>query len=223
MTKISCILPTYNRASWAIARIKEILLSEVDLEIIVVNDGGEGFEFSDPKVKIINLLENSSSVSIPRNIGITHSQGEYICNIDDDVISHQSKFISLSKLLDETDTELVFGQRIEIKNGVIINSPVFDSWNPLSPHGWGIDNGQIMYRRSVYEKIPLVFSKRACDWELAKKIQTISTPFISTREVVCTYIWHDKNRSLDDSTKIKSIYPGNFRKYFQWGEIPNEV
>lgn len=224
MTKISCILPTYNRIDLATQRIEELLNSTYkDIEIVVINDGGDKFEknLSD-KVKIINLDKNSGSVSIPRNIGITHSVGEFICHVDDDVVQYPKKLELLCSALSQYDTDLVFGQRCELKENKL-SYPYIGDWEPQNPNGWGVDNGQIMYKRSVFKKIDLVFSRRACDWELAKKIRSVSNKFISITDVVCCYIWHDKNRSLNSQTKNIEIYPGKFKNYFKWGNIPDRI
>ncbi len=225
MIRVSCILPTFNRRNEARTRIYEILKHNNEkVEIIVVNDGGTDIgPNSCDRVKIINLPFNSGSVSIPRNIGITHAQGEYICHIDDDVIQYPRKIQILSKMLDESDTKLVFGQRNEMRNGQIQPTPQKLEWNPTSLNGWGVDNGQIMYRRDVYKDIGLCFARRACDWELAKKIRPISKPFLATREPVCCYIWHDSNRSLNEATKTTPIHPGRFKEFFMWGTIPETV
>lgn len=212
---ISCILPTFNRINFLQMRINELLAAvNCDLEIIVINDGGKNIKCNSNKIKIINLTDNSGSVSIPRNIGISHCQGDYICHIDDDVIQYPRKFEILAQLLEKNNTHLVYGQRYEIKNEHIIKTSNITEWNPKEDGSWGVDNGQIMYKRSIYNHIPYVFCRRGCDWELAKQIRKISNPFVSTNEVVCGYIWHNNNRSLNDNTKIKKIYPSKYKKYF---------
>lgn len=227
--KISCIMPSYNRLTKAKARVNELFMqSYTNWELIIVNDGSKEsydsiLDDTEGKVTLINLPENSGSVSIPRNIGITHATGDYICHIDDDVIQYSAKLLVLSNLLDKHNTDLVFGQRFEVRDNKLFDVPNRTEWDPTLPQGWGVDNGQIMYRKDVYKKIDLVFSRRACDYELAKEIRKHSNPFISTQEKVCTYVWHESNRSLDDSTKTKVIYPSKFRQFFKWGNIPESV
>jgi len=238
MRLVSCILPTYNRPQWAVQSIDFILNSGYDnIEVIAVNDGGEKFEYNDSRVKIIDLEKNSRSVSIPRNIGLSWAQGEYICHVDDDVVTLPHKFTVLAETLDNSDALLAFGQRHELyvdkmedtlldtyKKGQRTAPPMKLEWNPNAPMGWGVDNGQIMYRRSVYDKIDPVFSRRACDWELAKRIHAVSEEeFIGIRHPVCVYIWHDKNRSKDDETKKKRIMPRNYMGYFNPDNLPTSL
>lgn len=226
--KISCIMPSFNRLEQARSRIYDIQNQNYsNWELIIVDDGStqnyDSLLTKDNRIILIRLPSNSASVSIPRNIGITHCTGEYICHIDDDVVQHPNKLFLLSNLLDNYDTDLVFGQRLEIRDNLLIDVPARIEWDPSLPNGWGVDNGQIMYRKSVYEKIDLVFSRRACDYELAKQIKKYSKPFISTPQKVCTYVWHKSNRSLDDSTIIKPIYPSKFKEFFNWGNIPDKI
>jgi glycosyltransferase involved in cell wall biosynthesis len=229
--KVSCILPTYNRPLFAVDRIFDMFnQSHKDWELIIINDGStkdyslfKMYLEKDPRIKMINLEANSGSVSIPRNIGITHATGDYICHIDDDVHQYPNKLHDLCRLLDNYNTDLVFGQRFELRNKKLHSVPKMSVWEPNTPYGWGVDNGQIMYRRSVYDKIDLVFARRGCDWELAKKIREYSRAFVSTPAVVCCYVWHLENRSLNEATKTTEIYPAKFKHYFKWGTIPEIV
>lgn len=225
MKKISCILPTYNRKNLVNVRIAELLANDYsNMEIIVVNDGGESLDIEENEViKVINLTNNSGSVSIPRNIGITHSTGDYICHVDDDVAQHPNKLKTLSNILDNSNTKLCFGQRSEYKNGLLYKTRFTSEWEPEQPNSWGVDSGQFMYRRDVYDQIDLVFCRRACDWHLGKTIRKISEKFISVDVEVCTYTWHDSNRNLDPTTAHRKIYPAQFANYFKWGKIPDEI
>src|ERR1700684_1674024 len=99
---ISAILPTYNRASWVIERIEEIKAQTyTNWELIIVNDGSTDNTvelikpFINKQIKLINLSQNSGSVSIPRAIGIVACQGEFIAPVDDDVIMLFNKFKDL--------------------------------------------------------------------------------------------------------------------------------
>lgn len=209
-------------------------------ELIVVADGctdntNEYLSYickEDKRIKSVILRENSSCVSIPRAIGITHSSGTYICHHDDDVIQTPDKLSILANELDNNkDIALVYGDRLNIyrdkeivklsgitgtlisaKDDELVTVVKTPSWNPEI--GPGVDGGQIMYRAYVYNKIPLVFCRRACDWHTAKNIAVVypNIKYVSTP--VCGYIWHLTNRSRDDSTRDKKIYPAKFKKYF---------
>lgn len=202
---VSVILPTYNRASFLKPCVEKILNSNYSpLELIIVNDASTDntFELLETyknynNVKIIHLSKNSGTVCIPRNIGISHSTGQYISHADDDVVTHKDKFSILVELLQKNpQAYLGYGNRKERwKNGTEKVATFTPNWNP-NIGGTGVDNGQILYRSSVYEIIPFVWYYRACDYYLAKEIFNNFGPFCSVSDVISTYIWHDNNRSL---------------------------
>lgn len=226
---ISCIMPTYNRLDFVIDRITE-LQDIPNIELIIVNDGGQKLDIEEPKCpyKIIELEHNSGSVTIPRNIGIAYSEGEFIAHTDDDVISHPIKFsIGREFLINNPNKMMFIGLRTDFKNGCEYMPLQPFNWNPLDT--WGVDGGQFIYRRSVYDKISPVFARRGCDWELAKAIvKEFGVECIEhISKFVSTYIWHEKNRSLNEATKNKIIYPSNYNHWFKGtifeGKIPESV
>jgi glycosyltransferase involved in cell wall biosynthesis len=89
MALISVIITTYNRPEMLRFSIESVLSQTCrDFEIIVVDDGTPGNankelckEFSN--IKYIKI-ENSGGPSIPRNVGISQSNGKYIAILDDD-------------------------------------------------------------------------------------------------------------------------------------------
>ena len=201
---ISVILPTFNRGNFLAPCIDKILESDYsEKELIVVNDASTDntsdilLQYKNhSNLKIINLKKNSNTVCIPRNIGISHSSGEFIAHADDDVITHKKKFTILTELLSNNVLcPLAYGNRRERwKDGFTKVAQFIPSWNPNVRTG--IDNGQILYRSSVYNHIPFVWFYRACDSYLSKEIFNKIGSFCCTTEVVSTYLWHDNNRSL---------------------------
>lgn len=233
---ISCILPTYNRPKALRDRLNELTtaLKYYNHEVVIVQDGFESIKreeldisYPNLNTKLITLEENSGSVTIPRNIGIDNSNGNIIAHIDDDVsICAMDKFIKLmnSEFLCNPNAKLIHGLRMERRVNADFTPDINSStyipnqprlWKPLE--SWGVDGGQFIYKREVYNKFGYVFCRRGCDWELAKAIANHynQESIISINDFVCTYMWHGNNRSSDESTKLKPIYPNKFRKYFK--------
>jgi glycosyltransferase involved in cell wall biosynthesis len=227
---VSCILPTYNRPSF-LARSLLCLENQTNknFEVIIVNDGGTPISL-DTKISnitVVDLEQNSGSVTIPRNIGISRAKGEFIAHIDDDVMSLALKLELLTTAIGSNI--LAYGNRVESRNGYSQFSypPVIKKWNPSLPDGWGVDGGQFIYRAEFYNQNPYVFARRACDWELAKRLWKYKPfSFVHVDSNVCIYEWHNTNRSNDETTKIKKIYPSKFKEYFvssRWNHaIPDE-
>lgn len=220
MSLVAHITPTYNRSKFLEARYSELKAQTYpNWTWIIVDDGSSdntesvarGIGATDYRVFYIKLDKNSGSVSIPRAVGICNSKSEFICPADDDVIILPDK---TKRLLDNIgENPLCYGGRCEIRNHDIVSYSNIENWNPLAPNGWGVDNGQIMYRRNVYNQIPIKFPKRGCDWELAKQIRSLGE-FSRYDGPVCGYMWHGGNRSLDETTKTRSIYPEKYKDWF---------
>jgi len=257
---VSVILPTYNRDKWIGNRINEIInQTYTNWELIIVDDCStdntqsicEGYAEEHANIKYIRLEENSGSVTIPRNVGIVNSEGEYIAHTDDDVVSMHTKFEVLVKTIEDSDALLAYGDRVDyytpespkyqtmllsdqlnvrvdLESHILTEQPnaqfyTRPDWNPMEK--WGVDGGQFLYRREVYDSIDLLFVRRGCDWELAKKIWEVKEGFAYVENVVSIYIWHTTNRSdaFDKETKEASIYPGNYAKHFIGWDIKEEV
>ena len=213
---VSLILPTYNRRKFLLARIQDILEQKyTNWELIVINDGGE--DVSDlfvniPNTRYIDLKENSKSVSIPRNIGISYAKGEFIAPVDDDVKLLPDKLKVLTENIE--NYPLCYGDRIDtnLVTGITKPGKSFPDWNPLENSG--VDNGQFIYRKSVYEKINYIVSTHACDYHLSKEIYKKIGPFKYIKQVVCEYYWHESNRSLSEARKHVPLLVRNFKNYF---------
>lgn len=110
---VSVVIPTYNRASTISRAIDSVLnQSYGNLELIIVDDGSiDGTvdivkAYSDPRVKLIELLENSGP-SVARNCGVEAAIGEFLAFQDsDDEWLHDKLAIQMTALLD--DPELGF-------------------------------------------------------------------------------------------------------------------
>lgn len=240
---ISVVLPTYNRLEILKAAIQRICWAAqgafAKIEIIVVDDGStypcisnsflDTYEYEYPiipKFQYIRLNKNSSTVSIPRNIGISHASGRYIAPVDDDCFCDIEKFRLLFHKIIDSKYSLVYGDRIEVK---------VDSWDSFlsgeqtlfgkrvhmpnhNKFDCGIDNGQFIYDAYIYEKIEPIYAINACDWELYKNIAQHSD-FGYVDYPVCTYAWHDKNSSYvpkPQRTNPLNVL-GDFIGYFRHG------
>lgn len=206
-------MPTYNRCKFLPTRIAEYMTQTYqDWELIIVDDCSTDdtrdtcLDFEDERIKYIRLDKNSGCVTVPRNIGLLSARGEYIYHADDDDVHHPNALKYLYDVLQgpkAQDKYLSYGDRYKIHNGSIVieRKP---GWDPTQPQGWGVSTGQFLYRTSVLDKIPLVFCKRGCDYEVCKQIRKVSE-FVYVPEIIITMNWHGGNRSLDDKTKTNPV------------------
>lgn len=95
--KISVIIPMYNAERFIRQCLISVLSSKfTDYEVIVVDDCSTDsgvaeveklLEHFDGRLKILSTQTNSGGAGVPRNVGIKHASGKYICFLDaDDMI-----------------------------------------------------------------------------------------------------------------------------------------
>lgn len=240
MTFISAVIPTYNRPKFLESTLLALYeQSFKDFEIIVVDDGSNDYEANfnkmicevyskmDLQIKYIKLHKNSGTVSIPRNIGIAHSIGEFIAPVDDDCICERNKFELLYDILTD-NAVLAYGERLDclITNGIIApNNISSTSYLQSQKFRLGIDNGQFIYKADTFYKAGgPIFPINACDWETYKLIAPYGD-FVYTPEVVCKYIWHETNSSR--TPKERRVNPmnvlGEFVEYFRGSSFEEKV
>lgn len=110
MTKFSIIMPVYNVADYLLAAIQSVLSQNVDLELIIVDDGStdaspeimERFS-NDNRVTVIHT--ENSGLSMARNNGIPYATGDYIYFMDSDDILRDNFLIVVSEFLDSKQVE----------------------------------------------------------------------------------------------------------------------
>lgn len=127
MPDVSVIVPTYNVENY----IEECILSilqekEVDIEIIVVNDGStDGTkeclnQFANKKnVKIIN--QSNGGVTCARIIGLEAATGRYVGFVDGDDYIKDGMYHYLYNLAEKTQVDVVLNQKFFRKNGFDIS------------------------------------------------------------------------------------------------------
>lgn len=181
MSKVSVIIPTYNREKYISEAIDSVLNQTYkDYEIIVVDDGSTDktkevlTKYND---KIRYFYQENQGVSVARNKGIKESKGDYIAFLDADDMwlpQHLEKEIGAF----ETDSKvaLVYAQlRVLNKNkivGIKPTIPVFkveDFWA-----GASITTSTVIVKKECFYKVGLfnVSLKRAQDSDMWIKISS---------------------------------------------------
>lgn len=227
---ISVVIPTFNRIDFLVHQLNKLNNVEYreKLEIIVVSDGGDYntndikiSEFSRAlKVKHVYYQNNSGTVCIPRNIGISHISGRTIAPVDDDVICAKTKFSKLyGPLWEKDDVLMAYGDRLDF-DGLSVK---IKSASNQKPKSVGLDNGQFIYKADVYRYIKPVFSINACDWYTYSSFADFGK-FVYVNEIVCQYNWHGNNISLIPESQRTNplIKLPNYLQYFKDGPFKDE-
>lgn len=192
---VSVILPTYNRIDFLKKRLDEILSqSYSNLELVIVNDGSsDGTEeylneikSLDERIKVITLKNNSNNVSIPRCVGISYSEGEFITFADDDVVQYKDKIRLLLSWIG--NSKISIGQRLGHSSFTYPSN---------------IDTSQFLFRKDLYETHPYIITTHADDFVLLNEFS--NEKHVIFGDVVCDYIWHDNNRTYKESRKTDLV------------------
>ena len=128
MTRITFIMPTYNRADYIAESIASIQsqMTPQD-ELIVVNDGST--DATETVVRAISgkftyLCQANSGKSVALNLAMQYAKGEYIWICDDDDLLRPTVVEALvAAIHGNNDLDMVFGRytRFHVKNGVPID------------------------------------------------------------------------------------------------------
>ena len=169
MPKVSVIVPVYKVEKY-IGKCIESILSQTfkDFELILVDDGSPDNsgkicdEYAQKDARILVIHKENGGVSSARNVGISKSNGEWLCFIDSDDSVEQDYIENFG--LDQYKSELfIQGYKKVVKNEVkeihdfanfsgdnfieilaylederIINSPCFKLYNKSIIHSYNI-------------------------------------------------------------------------------------
>jgi len=125
--KVSCIIPTYNRASFLPQAIDSVLAQDYEgIELLVIDDGSTDHTFSILKgygQRIRAFRQSRKGVSAARNLGLEKSAGEYIAYLDSDDVWLPRKISIQARFLDRNpDYPLCYTEEIWYRNGIRVNS-----------------------------------------------------------------------------------------------------
>jgi len=88
MTKLSVLIPTYNRAHWIGHAIQSVLAQDVDCEVLVVDNGSTDQTWDvlraieDPRVRVTRWINNNGMEAYPALLEM--AEGEYVNFFADD-------------------------------------------------------------------------------------------------------------------------------------------
>jgi glycosyltransferase involved in cell wall biosynthesis len=193
MDKVSVIITTYNRPQELISCVRAITqqVGDFDIEVCVVNDGGEPIQaplrdaFPLLNLQVLELSSNIGQVAA-RNRALERANGDYIAICDDDdrfLPGHIAALLAgihsdPEAVMAYTDTELV---RLQSYRGErrLVNRSVF-AWlnaanmltytNPIVP-------SSVLYRRNIHASIGAFDEEMShyWDWDFWLRAANIGT------------------------------------------------
>ena len=116
---VSVLIPTYNRPQYlSIALASVLQQSYGNLQVIVVNDGGEDVSdlidsYHDPRLIFINRKENRGK-PYSLNEALNQADGKYVAYLDDDDLYYPNHIETLLKTLEfQTDCQVAYSDFYE--------------------------------------------------------------------------------------------------------------
>ena len=154
--RVTVIIATYNWSSVLRYAIDSVLAQTMrDFEVLVVGDGCTDDSeqvvaaAGDPRVRWINLPENTGHQTGPNNRGLQEARGEFIAYLghDDLWLSHHLQ--CTADALEESGCAFAHSLLIRISGDHDVGIPVL----PKPRYGWGGPPSCTVHRRSVIDTI----------------------------------------------------------------------
>jgi glycosyltransferase involved in cell wall biosynthesis len=217
-TRVSVIIPTYNRQHKIGAAIRSVLQQTFrDFELIVVDDAStDGTldildEFKDKRIRVVRHTRNSGS-SQARNTGLNSSRSKYIAFLDSDDEWMEDKLFLQMEALEKFPDDIVANvcgyllhDEFGIERKMIPPHP--GSWHKLLIMGCGLGEGStLVVNRQAFEQVGFldVTFPRYADWEWLLRF-TRQYPIITTPEILAVV-----HRDETPSAKKVEIAAGRF-------------
>lgn len=138
--KLSIITPYYREYDY-IKELCRVLKPQLEryskyVEWIIVDDGCMERGLDNFPAKVIHLKENTGGASIPRNVGLKESKGEYVVFIDSDDVVHRTYIRKILEKINSSTFDYCYfsWQYIGKKNDIVRikeEPPTFNTsvWN----------------------------------------------------------------------------------------------
>jgi glycosyltransferase involved in cell wall biosynthesis len=126
MTRVSVIIPTYNRKDFLLEAVDSVLAQVYkEYELIVVDDGsddGTGDALKRYGERVRYCVQAHGGVSAARNHGLTRARGEFIAFLDSDDLWSPKKLQIQTAFMDEhPEAQICYTDEIWIRRGKRVN------------------------------------------------------------------------------------------------------
>lgn len=231
---VSVIVPTYNRVA-ALAELAESLSRQTvqDMEVIIVNDGGEKVEivrelYPDLDITILEMNQNSKHVEA-RNRGVKAARGRYIMLMDDDDLLVPTHLETMLGEMDGVDLayadveiinyQLEKGTRVPISRLLFAYTLDLEAMRSFSTY---VPSGSL-YRKELHDELGLfdVAVHNYWDWDFFLRVadchQIKRVPIASV-----LYEFSDTGNNQSKDLSARSFYLDKLSKKHNLGPLPTE-
>jgi glycosyltransferase involved in cell wall biosynthesis len=206
-SKVSVIVPTYNRAEFISDCLYSVLNQTfTSLELIVVDDGSTDNtreivgRIEDKRVKYIHV-KHSGRPSVPRNIGLRAAKGEYLAFLDSDDLWESEKLDDQVSLMEENaEIDLTYAKVINFDQSgdknIAVRSPYLKNGTPKYRLLFGnfIPTISVVIRRAFLKRHNLQFNENLLwveDYDLWLRSAMCGGRFVFLDKVLAKHRLHD--------------------------------
>jgi glycosyltransferase involved in cell wall biosynthesis len=218
MPKVSVVIPAYNAMVYLPDTVESVLKQTfTDFEVLIIDDGSSDHivswasQLTDPRVKLIS--QENQGVSVARNTGIAHAQGEYVAFLDADDLWEPTKLEKQVQCLeDKPEVGLVYTWTVLVDERGNSTGRVFashaegDVWKQLLETDVISSGSSAMFRHCCFEAVG-VFDRSlayAEDLELWLRIAT-RYPFAVVKEPLTLYRQNSKSVSKNRQKMLDGL------------------
>lgn len=215
MSKVSVLIPTYNRADYLVEAIASVQSQTYpSWELIIVDDGSTDNTrevIEQCSAPIHYAYQPNRGVSAARNRAFSMSSGQYIVLLDSDDVLLPQALEKLSDVLDkQSEVDLVHGDGWVCNNDGEITGRWSEYWQ--TPFDSPLENVVVcnslpivraaMIRRGILERVSGPFDEKMIgyeDWDLVIRLVAVGCRVTNINEPVCKYRIHAGSKSLPTS------------------------
>lgn len=217
MSKVSVIIPTYNRVDMVVETIRNQQAQNLPpYEIIVVDDGstdGSQEVIRNLKPKVTLIEQENQGPGAARNKGFAAATGDYIQFMDSDDLTSLNKLEAQVAALESENADMAFCPwfHIEWGNGLKTNlKEVLQTRHPGEQHsllewhlrGWSLVLQNCLFKRSFLENIgpqktDLLGTE---DWEFFNRIFLADPKSVFTPDCLTLYRLHYEGKLSGSGT-----------------------
>jgi glycosyltransferase involved in cell wall biosynthesis len=191
MTKISVIVPTYNRPAFLERALSSIDAQTFqDFEVIVVNDGGDpvcGVVNKHPQVTLVDHCANKG-LPAARNTGIRAAKGKYITFLDDDDIYYPDHLETLVGAMD-SGAQIAYTDSHLWENEINKINWLSVDYDRRRLHQHNLFPAMcLMVRRELFDSCMFDESLKSHeDWDCWLRMSRIVKDFVHIKKATCAY------------------------------------
>ena len=221
---ISVVVPTYNRAEFLKRALASIVSQKYShWEVIVIDNHSKDHtdevisSFKNPKIKLVKI-NNNGVIGASRNLGIKHSNGEWIAFMDSDDLWYDSRLRACTQIFGDKNKkfDIISTDEIMVSDEgntkkILRHGPASTSmYRDMILYGNRLSPSATIVRKSFLEQNNLRFSENpkfvsAEDYDFWLEIAKHEPSFIFLNSVEGEYTVHSGNTSNQVDKQISAI------------------